>query len=84
MSEGHKRLFELLLLVPAFGFLIPPASSTGEAYSLLPGLAFGAAAFAGSLAIAVWRNAETRATAGIKMLLFLAFGWILHVRVGIS
>ena len=77
----HKQVLELLLLVPAFGLLIPPISSTNESYALFPGLAFAALAFCGSLGFALWRGAETWQAAVVKLLLFLAFGWLLHARI---
>lgn len=84
MRDAHKRLAEILLLVPAFGFLVPPVASTQEPYGLLPGLAFAAGAFSASLWLGVSRRAETWPTAAVKLILFLAFGWLLHARVAVS
>jgi hypothetical protein len=49
----------------------------------MPGLAFAGVAFAGSLAFSLSRKAETWPFAAAKLLLFLIFGWVLHVRVAI-
>jgi hypothetical protein len=84
VREVHKHIIELFLLVPAFGFLIPPVPSTDEPYPLLPGLAFAAVAYSGSLLFAIWRGAETWAVAATKLILFLAFGFILHARIAVS
>ena len=84
MRAMYKQVLELLLLVPAFGLLIPPVSSTNESYALFPGLAFAAIAFCGSLGLGIWRGAESWQAAVVKLLLFLAFGWLLHARIAVS
>ena len=84
MRDAHKHLLEILLLVPAFGFLMPPVSSTTEPYELFPGLAFAAVGFSASLLLAIWRRAETWLSAAAKLILFSVFGWLLHARVGIA
>lgn len=83
-SGGRERLLrfvETLLLVPAFGFLIPPVSSTPEPYGLFPGIAFATASFAASSLLSLRRGADTWLTAAAKLLLFVGFGWIVHERV---
>ena len=78
-----KQIAELGLLGLAFFFAVPPLSSTPEPSNLMPGLAFAGVAFAGSLAFSLSRKAETWLFAAAKLLLFLIFCWVLHVRVGL-
>ena len=81
MRDTHKQIAELGLLGVAFFFAVPPMSSTPEPYDLLPGLAFAGIAFATSLAFSLSRKAETWPFAGAKLVVFLLFGWVLHVSV---
>jgi hypothetical protein len=78
-----KQIAELVLLGVAFFFAVPPVSSTPEPYDLMPGLAFAGVTFAGSLALAISRAAETWPFAAAKLILFLIFAWVLHLRVAI-
>jgi len=82
MNRVAFRFIEVALLIPAFGFLIPPVpSDPGTRYGLLPGLAYGTACLAVSLALACRRGGESVAVAGIKLLLFCGFGWLVHEHV---
>ena len=84
MRDIYKQIGEVALLGVAFFFAVPPVSSTPEPYDLMPGLAFAGAAFAGSLALSVWCKADKWPFAAAKLILFLAFAWVLHVRVYIQ
>jgi hypothetical protein len=75
------RILEIALLVPAFGFLVPPVLSTPEPNRLFPGIAFAVCFFSASLFLTYRRGAETWATAAAKLLLFVCFGWVLLERV---
>jgi len=82
MKRVVLRILEVTLLVPAFGFLIPPVpSEPGIRYGLLPALAYGAACLAISLVLACRRGGERWPVAVLKLLLFCAFGWLIHERV---
>jgi hypothetical protein len=76
------RGIELALLIPAFGFLIPPIpSDLSHRYRLFPGLAFAAGLFAASQGLACYNEREHWLPATIKLLLFCGFGWLIHIRV---
>jgi len=76
------RLVEIVLLVPAFGFLVPPvASEEGHVYHLFPGLAFAVVFFIASQLVAVLRDRSCWWAAILKALLFVSFGWVLFQRV---
>ena len=76
------RLLEVLLLIPAFGFIIPPIQSEpGEYYGLLPGLGYGITFLSCSLALAWKRRAENAWTISVKLFLFVIFSWLIHIRV---
>jgi hypothetical protein len=49
----------------------------------MPGLAFAGVAFAGSLAFSISLKAEVWSFATAKLILFLIFAWVLHLRVAI-
>ena len=83
MRDAYKQVGELLLLGIAFFFAVPTVSSTPEPTALMPRLAFAGVAFAGSLAFSLSRKAETWPFGVAKLILFLIFGWVLHVRVAI-
>lgn len=83
MRDTYKQITEVVLLGIAFFFAVPPVSSTQEPYGLMPGLAFAGVAFAGGLALSISRNAEKWPFAAGKLILFLAFAWVLHLRVAI-
>jgi hypothetical protein len=83
MRDTYKQLAELVLLGVAFSFAVPPVSSTPEPYGLMPGLVFAGAAFAAGRALSVSRKAEKWQFALAKLLVFLAFVWVLHERVAI-
>lgn len=83
MRDIIEKLGELGLLAIALFLLIPPVPSTPEPYALMPRLAFAGIAFAGSLAISLWRNSDTWPFAMAKLILFLVFGWVIHVRVAL-
>jgi hypothetical protein len=83
MLNTLKQIAEIGLLAVALSFAVPPISSTPEPYDLMPGLAFAGVAFGGSLAFALCRKAETWPFAAAKLILFLAFCWVLHVRISI-
>jgi hypothetical protein len=83
MRDTLKQIAELVLLGIAFFFAVPAVSSTPEPYDLMPGLAFAGVAFAGSLALSISRRAEKWPFAAAKLILFLTFAWVLHVRVAI-
>ena len=83
MRDTLKQIAELVLLGIAFVFAVPPVSSTPEPYGLMPGLAFAGVAFAGGLALSISRKAERWPFAAAKLILFLTFAWVLHVRVAI-
>lgn len=81
MRDTYKQIAELGLLGIAFFFAVPPMLSTPEPYDLMPGLAFAGVSFAGSLAFSLSRKAETWPFAAAKLIVFLIFGWVLHVRI---
>ena len=83
MRDTHKQITELGLLGIAFFFAVPPVSSTPEPYDLVPGLIFARVAFAGSRVLALSRKAETWPFAAAKLILFLIFGWVLHLRAAV-
>ena len=83
MRDTLKQVAEVALLGVAFFFAVPPLSSTPEPYDLMPGLAFAGVAFVGSLALSIYRKAERWPFAVAKLILFLTFAWVLHVRVAI-
>ncbi|WP_129649348.1 hypothetical protein [Peristeroidobacter agariperforans] len=83
MRDTYKQIAEFGLLALAFFLAVPPLSSTPEPYDLMPGLAFAGLAFTGSLVFALYRKAETWPFAAAKLLLFLMFGWGLHLRMTI-
>jgi hypothetical protein len=84
MRNTLTQLAELGLLGVAFFLVVPPVSSTTAQYPLMPGLAFAGFAFAGSLALALSRKAETWPYAAAKLVLFMCFGWVLHARIAIQ
>jgi hypothetical protein len=67
-------------LAVACFFVIPAYSSTVEAASFWPGLAFAGAAFLASLILAFRRGAENLATVVIKLAGFLLFGFVIYLR----
>lgn len=76
------RVVEIVLLIPAFGLLIPPVpSEAGHEYDLFPGLAFAVVVFVLSQSIAVFRNNICWWEAILKTLLFMSFGWLVYQRV---
>jgi hypothetical protein len=82
IRKALLRIFEVALLIPAFGILIPPVpSELDETYPLFPRLAIGGGLFALSMAFACLRCGEHWAIALLKLALFLAFGWLVHERV---
>src|SRR5262245_52933277 len=81
MRMSALRWLELALLVPAFGFVIPPVSSTPDPPRLFPGVLFAGALLLGSLAISVHRRADSWPTAAVKLALFIAFAWVVHLRL---
>lgn len=81
MRDTYKQIAELSLLGIAFFLVVPPVSSTPQPYDLMPGLAFAGVAFAGSLVFSLYRKAETWPFAAAKLILFLSFDWVLHMRV---
>lgn len=80
----YKQIAELGFLALAFFLAIPPVSSTTEPYDLMPGLAFAGVAYAGSVGFAVFRKAETWLFAAAKLILFVVFASVLHLRVGLG
>ena len=80
MKKVSLRALELLFLAVACFFLIPPYSSTEVPPNLLLGLAFATTAFLASMILAYRREAETLVTATIKLLGFVIFGWVIHLR----
>jgi hypothetical protein len=83
MRDTLKQVGEVALLGVAFFFAVHAVSSTPEPYDLMPGLGFAGVAFAGSLAVSIYRKAERWLFAVPKLMLFLIFAWVLHVRVAI-
>jgi len=82
MKRMATRIVEVALLIPAFGFFIPPVPSEPETwYGLLPDLAYGVLCLAISLALACRRGGESWPVAILKVGLFCGFGWLLHERV---
>jgi hypothetical protein len=81
MRDTYKQIAEFGLLGIAFVSVVPPVPSTPQPYDLMPGLAFAGVAFAGSLAFSLYRKAETWPFAAAKLILFLSFGWVIHMRV---
>jgi hypothetical protein len=77
------RLVEFVLLIPAFGLLIPPVpSEVDERYPVLPRLALAAGLLACSLTLACRRKGEHWTVALLKLVLFALFGWLVYLRVG--
>lgn len=82
MKKHLLRFLEVALLIPAFGFLIPPVhSELDQQYPLMPGLAYGATLFSISLTLACLRGGDTWAIAVLKLALFCGLGWLIHERV---
>lgn len=84
MRRAVLRVVEVGLLVPAFGLLIPPIPSEPGAPSgpLLPVLVYAAGCFLVSLGLACHRGGERWPVALVKLVLFCAFGWLIHERMG--
>lgn len=81
-KENILRLAEIVLLIPAFGFLIPPVPSvTGHVYRLFPGVFIAGVCFVLSQCAVLRRDKTEWWASGIKIVLFLAFAWLLLERV---
>ena len=73
---------EIVLVVTAFGLLIPEVpSERGHVYHPFPGLVFATLFFALSQYAASYRNRRSWWVSIAKTLLFIAFGWLLFQRV---
>jgi len=82
MKDIVLRASEIVLLIPAFGFLIPPVpSELGHTYNMFPGLAFAVVLFAMSQILAVYRDKRAWWLSILKIALFVVFGWIVFQRV---
>ena len=76
------RIVEITLLVPAFSTLIPPVpSQAGYVYHLFPGFTIGIILFALSQAVSIYRDRQSWWAAILKLILFIAFGWIVFERI---
>jgi hypothetical protein len=84
MSKARNvilRIVEIVLLVPAFGFLIPEVpSQKGHVYHLFPGLAFAVVLFACAQFVSIYRDRQAWWASTVKILLFILFGWLLFER----
>ena len=80
-----RRIAEVMLLIPAFGLLIPPIPSHPRMhYSLMPTLPMAAACLAASLFLALRRGGEHWAIAALKLVLFRGLGWLITARVNMT
>lgn len=76
------RLLEVVLLVPAFGLLIPPVPSEEKhVYHLFPSLLFAVILFILSQSLSIYRDRQLWWMAILKVLLFIVFGWLVFERV---
>jgi hypothetical protein len=76
------KAIEIILLIPAFGFLIPPVpSEAGHAYNFFPGILFAAIFFGLSQCVLIARDKRAWWTTIVKLALFVVFGWIIFERV---
>ena len=76
------RIVELILLVPAFSTLIPPVPSQAEyVYHLFPSFTLGIILFALSQSVSIYRDRQSWWAAILKLILFIAFGWIVFERI---
>lgn len=75
------RIVEILLLVPAFGFLISEVpSQKGHVHHLFPGLLFAVVLFACSQLLSIYRDRQAWWASIVKILLFVLFGWVMFER----
>jgi len=82
MKSIALRVLEIILFCVAFAVLIPPPPShEDDVYSLIPPLLIGAGLLTLSMLLAHLRKAENMYTSAIKLLFFVAYGWLLHQRV---
>lgn len=86
MPQGWKRwaseAVELLLLIGAFGFLVPPVPSTeGQVHRFAPAAFIGGVLFASATVLRCRRGAQLWPLGVAKLILYLALGWLLHERV---
>ncbi len=88
MSKGWQRwtneVIELVLLIAAFGFLVPPVPSMkGQVYRFGPAALIGAALFAVATVLRCRRGAQLWPLGVAQLLLYLALGWLLYERIQI-
>jgi len=76
------RAIEVILLVLAFGFLIPPVpSEAGHVCHVFPGIAFAASFFIAAQCVQIYREKRSWWAAVIKLVLFVIFGWLVFQRI---
>jgi hypothetical protein len=76
------RWLEFFLFAGAFALVIPAVpSNEGEVYSLTPTLIIGSVLLAGSLALSIYRKAETLFFAALKLVFYAGLAWVVHARV---
>ena len=79
------RAVELFSLMLSFLLLIPPVSSNVEyTYSLLPMYPVAILIFSLSTFFSYKRSAENILTAIIKIIFFMLFGFIIHLRANMG
>lgn len=75
------RSIELLCLMPAYGFAIPPVSSTEEEYRISQAIVYGTFFMTCSLLLARRRRAENWFAIIYKILLYIMFVYAINLRV---
>ncbi len=81
-KDNILRLVEVILLIPAFCFTVPPVpSETSHVYGLFPGVLFAGVCFVLSQCAALWRDKTGWWASGLKTLLFIVFAWLVFERV---
>lgn len=82
VKNNILRIVEIVLLVPAFAFLIPAVpSEAGHVYHLFPGLLFAVVLFTSSQAVSIYRDRQAWWVSLVKILFFALFGWLLFERI---
>lgn len=80
MRVAALRVIELVCFVGALAFMIPPISSTPQAYHATPALLIGGSLFALSLLAAWWRASEHWITALFKFSAYIVLLWLAYER----